>query len=600
MHFSVSKKKFEVEAGLFKGCPSASRLHCAFHLPRIQISLSDFLHSKGGRQARQAVLIMSRLLLSGVFFLMCWRSCESSATRALTCDTRAADLDPTAGGVLVSCPPDCTRRRLSVFGSHVYAAVSSVCGAALHSGAVGDGGGEVRVRRLPGRQRYVGSLSNGVQSQTLSHWSASFSLSAPEDQRAQELIRDSGATTRPAKKTVKKMSVKKVGNKDCQMDIAVVMDSSSNLGRRRFNLQKSFVSKLVAMLKVGVNGPHVALVQASDIPRTEFLLSNYTQPKELQFAIKELPHLGGETNTGKAMTQAAETLFTQRVGARRAHPRVMLVLVDGWPADDLRPAAAAARRSGVNVFLVAVTKPAPDELAAVPDRDFAKQAVCKDNGFFSYHMPSWFGTTKHVKPLAQRLCSMDALLCSRTCHNAANIGFLIDGSSSVGDPNFRTVLDFLAAVADKFDISDMGTSVGAVQFTYDQRLEFGPREHASKDGVKAALRGIPYMSGGTATGSAISYAAQNLFRPTSAGRNFLIVVTDGQSYDDVGGPALAAQNQGISVFSVGVAWAPMDDLRAMASQPKDEHIFFSRHFGGLEDLVDDLVHAICRDFDVKN
>ncbi|XP_077421367.1 cochlin isoform X2 [Vanacampus margaritifer] len=574
---------------------------------------------------------MSRLLLSGVFLLMmCWRSCGSSATRPLTCATRGADLDPTAtgGGVLVSCPPDCAQRRVSVFGSHVYAAVSSVCGAALHSGAVGDGGGEVRVKRLPGRQRYVGSVSNGVQSQTLSRWSASFSLSVPEDQRLQELIRDAGAATRPAKKVVKKMSMKKVGNKDCQMDIAVVIDSSSNLGRRRFNLQKNFVSKLVAMLKVGVNGPHVGLVQASDIPRTEFLLSNYTQPKELQFAIKELAHLGGATNTGQAITHTAETLFTPRNGARRAHPRVMLVLIDGWPSDDLRPAAAAARRSGVNVFLVGVTKPAAEELPAVPDRDFAKkvvrasrrckisrrspsrprhvfvtcafQAVCKDNGFFGYQMSSWFGTTKHVKPLAQRLCSPDALVCSRTCYNSANVAFLIDGSSSVGDPNFRTVLDFLAAVADKFDISDVGAGVGAVQFTYDQRLEFGLREHASKDGVLAALRNIPYMSGGTATGSAISYAAQNLFRSTAAGRNFLIVVTDGQSYDNVGAPALAAQNQGISMFSVGVAWAPMDDLRAMASQPKDDHVFFSRHFGGLDDLVDDLVRGICRDFDVNN
>ncbi|XP_019733544.1 cochlin [Hippocampus comes] len=545
------------------------------------------------------------LLLSGVFFLAWWPPCESSARRALTCGTRGVDLDSaaaaaTAGDVLLSCPPDCARGGPSVFGTGVYAAVSSICGAALHSGAVGRAGGEVALKRLPGRQRYAASLANGVQSRALSHWSASFGLGEPEDRRPQELIRNSTATTRPAKKAVKKTSVQKIGNKDCQMDIALVIDSSSNLGRRRFNLQKNFLTKLVAMLKVGVNGPHVGLVQASDVPKTEFLLSNYTHPKELQFAIKELKHLGGDTNTGKAVAHAAETLFTQRSGARRGHPRVMLVLIDGWPSDDLEPAAAAARRAGVNLFLVAVTAPAPDELPAVPDRDFAKKAVCKDNGFFGYRMPSWFGTTKHVKPLAQRLCSPDALLCGRTCYNSVNIGFLIDGSSSVGDPNFRTVLDFLVAVASKFDISDVGAHVGAVQFTYDQRLEFGLRQHASKDGVLAALRAIPYMSGGTATGSAIAYAAENLFRPTAAGRNFLIVVTDGQSYDNVGGPALTARNQGIGIFSVGVAWAPMDDLRAMASEPKDEHVFFSRHFGGLEDLVDDLVRAICRDFDVNN
>lgn len=34
-------------------------------------------------------------------------------------------------------------------------------------------------------------------------------------------------------------------------------------------------------------------------------------------------------------------------------------------------------------------------------------------------------------------------------------------------------------------------------------------------------------------------------RQTGPGRNFLIVVTDGQSYDDVRGPAMAAHKQGM-------------------------------------------------------
>lgn len=128
---------------------------------------------------------------------------------------------------------------------------------------------------------------------------------------------------------------------ECQMDIGFVIDSSNNIGRRRFNLQKNFVIKLVATLKVGQTGPHIGLIQTgldcsahththtgllnptpewkiwfsfyglkvvlmnsishiprSDSPRTEFFLTNYTQPKELLFAIKELAFLGGESNTG--------------------------------------------------------------------------------------------------------------------------------------------------------------------------------------------------------------------------------------------------------------------------------------------------------------
>lgn len=51
------------------------------------------------------------------------------------------------------------------------------------------------------------------------------------------------------------------------------------------------------------------LCRSSDSPKTEFVLSSYTQPKELLFAIKELTFLGGDTNTGEPHT-CPESLFT--------------------------------------------------------------------------------------------------------------------------------------------------------------------------------------------------------------------------------------------------------------------------------------------------
>ena len=117
-------------------------------------------------------------------------------------------------------------------------------------------------------------------------------------------------------------------------------------------------------------------------------------------------------------------------------------------------------------------------------------------------------------------------------------------------------------------------------------------------------------------------------RRSGPGRNFLIVVTDGQSYDDVRGPATAAQrlgvcynkgkatavcvhfspkpvspiiqSPGITIYSVGVAWAPLDDLRVMSSEPKDSHTFFTREFTGLSEFIPPLVRGICRDFTESN
>lgn len=57
---------------------------------------------------------------------------------------------------------------------------------------------------------------------------------------------------------------------------------------------------------------------------------------------------------------------------------------------------------------------------------------------------------------------------------------------------------------------------------------------------------------------------------------------------------------GITIYSVGVAWAPLDDLRAMSSEPKESHTFFSREFTGLAELVPPLVRGVCKDFTENN
>lgn len=58
---------------------------------------------------------------------------------------------------------------------------------------------------------------------------------------------------------------------------------------------------------------------------------------------------------------------------------------------------------------------------------------------------------------------MDRLVCSKTCPNANDIGFVIDGSSSIGTGNFRTILQFVANVTRELEISDTEMRVGAVQ-----------------------------------------------------------------------------------------------------------------------------------------
>ncbi|KAK4821722.1 hypothetical protein QYF61_000265 [Mycteria americana] len=487
-------------------------------------------------------------------------SADSETSTAITCFTRGLDLRKETEDVL--CPANCPLWQFYVFGDGVYASLSSICGAAIHRGVITNAGGAVRVQTLPGQENYPAVKANGIQSQVLTRWASSFSVT------------------------------------HCKADIAFLIDGSYNIGQRRFNLQKNFVGKVAMMLGIGTEGPHVGVVQASEHPKIEFYLKNFTAAKEVLFAIKELGFRGGNSNTGKALKHTAQKFFALENGARKGIPKIIVVFLDGWPSDDIEEAGIVAREFGVNVFIVSVAKPTTEELGMVQDIGFVDKVVCRNNGFFSYQMPTWFGTTKYVKPLVQKLCSHEQMLCSKTCYNSINIGFLIDGSSSIGDSNFRLVLEFISNLAKAFEISDIGSKIAAVQFTYDQRTEFSFADYTTKEKVLSAIRNIRYMSGGTATGDAISFTTRNVFGPVKDGpnKNFLIVLTDGQSYDDVRGPAAAAQKAGITVFSVGVAWAPLDDLKDMASEPKESHTFFTREFTGLEQMVPDIIRGICKDF----
>ncbi|XP_069494595.1 cochlin [Ambystoma mexicanum] len=521
---------------------------------------------------------------------------EGAVPTPITCFTRGLDVRKEAADLL--CPANCLQHQLSVYGNAVYASISSVCGAAIHRGVIPLSGGSVTVSKLPGQDNYPSIYANGVLSHQLSKWTSSFAVSKIKSS-VLEVSGKPRATSVPSTgRRQKKTPEKKTGNKDCKAEIAFLIDGSYNIGQRRFNLQKNFIGKLALMLGIGTDGPHVGLVQASEVPKVEFFLKNFTSSKDVLFAIKEISFRGGNSNTGKALKHTAQTFFTTENGVRKGIPKVIVILIDGWPSDNIEEAGVVAREFGINVFIVSVARATPEELGMVQDIAFIDKAVCRNNGFFSHHMPSWFGTTKYAKPLVQKICAHEHLLCSKTCYNSVNIAFLIDGSSSVGDINFRMMLDFIGNIAKAFDISDIGAKFGAVQFTYDQRTEFSLTDFTTKEDIYKALRGIRYMSGGTATGDAITFTVRNLFRPLKEGhnKNFLIILTDGQSYDDVRGPAAAAHKAGVTIFSVGIAWAPLEDLKDMASEPKESHTFFTREFPGLEQIVPDIIKRICRDY----
>ncbi|KAI4587881.1 hypothetical protein MJG53_020559, partial [Ovis ammon polii x Ovis aries] len=502
----------------------------------------------------------------------------------ISCDVRAGKI--TNVEFIVKCPPGCQDPRYHVYGTDVYASYSSVCGAAVHSGVLDNSGGKILVRKVAGQSGYKGSYSNGVRSLSLPRWRESFVVSGTctpwrlgrernERSRITVFFRFSG----------------------CKVDLSFLIDGSSSIGKRRFRMQKQFLTDVAQTLDIGPAGPLMGVVQYGDNPATQFNLKTHMNSQDVKAAIEKISQRGGLSNTGTSISFVTKNFFSKFNGNRGGAPNVAVVMVDGWPTDKVEEASRFARESGINIFFITIEGASENEKQYVLEPNFANKAVCRTNGFYSLTVQNWFSLHKTVQPLVKRVCDTDRLACSKTCLNSADIGFVIDGSSSVGTSNFRTVLQFVANLSREFEISDTDTRIGAMQYTYEQRLEFGFDEYSTKSDVLNAIKRVGYWSGGTSTGAAINYALEQLFKKSKPNkRKLMILITDGRSYDDIRIPAMLAHHKGVITYAIGVAWAAQDELDIIATHPARDHAFFVDEFDNLYKVVPKVIQNICTEF----
>ncbi|VTJ80696.1 Hypothetical predicted protein [Marmota monax] len=390
------------------------------------------------------------------------------------------------------------------------------------------------------------------------------------------------------------------GDPNCKVDLSFLIDGSSGIGKRRFQIQKQFLADIAQALDIGPAGPLMGVVQYGDNPATQFNLKTHMNSRDLKTAIEKITQRGGLSNVGRAISFVTKTFFSKANGNRGGAPNVAVVMVDGWPTDKVEEASRLARESGINIFFITVEAAAENEKQYVTEPNFANKAVCRTNGFYSFNVQSWLGLSKTMQPLVKRVCDTDRLACSKTCLNSADIGFVIDGSSSVGTGNFRTVLQFVANISKAFEISDTDTRIGAVQYTYEQRLEFGFDKYSTKPDILNAIKRVGYWSGGTSTGAAIHYALEQLFKKSKPNkRKLMILITDGRSYDDVRIPAMAAHQKGVITYAIGVAWAAQDELEIIATHPARDHSFFVDEFDNLHKSVPRIIQNICTEFNAQ-
>ncbi|XP_040287934.1 collagen alpha-1(XIV) chain isoform X1 [Bufo bufo] len=180
----------------------------------------------------------------------------------------------------------------------------------------------------------------------------------------------------------------------------------------------------------------------------------------------------------------------------------------------------------------------------------------------------------------------------------ADLVFLVDGSWSIGDDNFHKVISFLYSTAGALDeIGPDGTQVGVAQYSDDARTEIKLKSHRNKESLLAAINAISYKGGNTKTGRAIKHVREDLFTVESGMRKgvprVLVVITDGRSQDDAIKLAYEMQQEGFSIFAIGVADADYAELVNIGSKPSERHVFFVDNFDAFKKIEDELITFVC-------
>ncbi|XP_069739910.1 collagen alpha-1(XIV) chain-like isoform X2 [Narcine bancroftii] len=186
-----------------------------------------------------------------------------------------------------------------------------------------------------------------------------------------------------------------------------------------------------------------------------------------------------------------------------------------------------------------------------------------------------------------------------TCQSSAalDIIIVIDGSWSIGRVNFRLVRQFLMNLIIPFHIAEDGIRIGLTQYSGEPRTEWDLNAHSTKNEVLQAVQRIRYKGGNTYTALALNHVFRNTLKPSAGARpeaaKFLILLTDGKSQDDVSSSAQSLKNAGVEIFAIGVKNADEAELKQIASDPLELHVYNVLDFSLLDSLSDKLPKVLC-------
>lgn len=193
------------------------------------------------------------------------------------------------------------------------------------------------------------------------------------------------------------------------------------------------------------------------------------------------------------------------------------------------------------------------------------------------------------------------LLSCLVCRKAtvADIVFLVDSSSSVGPENFQKVKNFIDTLVSSLNVGTDHVRIGLAQYSDDPYVEFLLNQYSLKNDILEQIQNLTFRGGNTYTGAALNFTGERYFVEAAGSRaqehvsQVIILITDGESNDDVKVPATKLKARGISVYVVGIGIQDVNELKEIASKPFEKFLFSIDSFDILQKLPSSLLQTVC-------
>jgi len=375
------------------------------------------------------------------------------------------------------------------------------------------------------------------------------------------------------------------------LDIVVVLDSSSSIGNRNFELMRGFLQSLVSKMSVSADKVRIAAIRYNR--QTHFLwdFDDYTNIDTMKTAIADITYDGKGTHTGKALTYVRQNLLlTTDAGARDNVAKVVVVITDGKSQDEVSAPAQLLKSMNVLIAVVGIGNVDLSQISTIasePNSDFV--TTVSDFGSLDLVVQGISKKISLCQDMKENLCPSDPVV---------DLLFIVDSSSSVRADNFEKMKEFLKYVVSHFAIGPNKAQVGVIRYNSKVDERFTLAQYSSNEAVENAITAMPYNGKGTKTAQALLHAARNSLN-ARAGRRpgvpaVVVVITDGKAQDSSNLLANAELLQSkANVVAIGIKGAKIDQLNEIATDPDEKSVFSVFDFSALNGIIDTLKNAVC-------